>query len=135
MNTTVAVNQGVATLTGEASSEAQKELTTAYTADIEGITSVKNEMTVAAATPAPVLSLAVMIDDASISAQVRGALFMHRSTSAFKTSVSTTNGVVTVGGSAKNNAEKDLVTKIVTDIHGVKSVVNNMIVELAAASN
>lgn len=135
MNTTVAVNQGVATLTGEASSEAQKELTTAYTADVEGITSVKNEMTVAAATPAPVLSLAVMIDDASISAQVRGALFMHRSTSAFKTSVSTTDGVVTVGGSAKNTAEKDLVTKIATDIHGVKSVVNNMVVELATVSN
>jgi osmotically-inducible protein OsmY len=135
MNTTVAVNQGVATLTGEASSEAQKELTTAYTADVEGITSVKNEMTVAAATPAPVLSLAVMIDDASISAQVRGALFMHRSTSAFKTSVSTTDGVVTVGGSAKNTAEKDLVTKIATDIHGVKSVVNNMVIELVTVSN
>jgi len=79
--------------------------------------------------------MAVMIDDASISAQVRGALFMYRSTSAFKTSVSTSDGVVTVGGSAKNTAEKDLVTKIATDIHGVKSVVNNMVVELASVSN
>lgn len=135
MNTKVVVEKGVATLSGEASSEAQKELTTEYATDVEGIKEVKNEMTVAAATSAPVLPLAVMIDDASISAQVRSALFLHRSTSAFKTSISTTDGVVTVGGSAKNAAEKALVTKIASDIHGVKSVVNNMVVELAAASN
>jgi hypothetical protein len=40
-----------------------------------------------------------------------------------------------VGGVAKNAAEIDLVTKLVTDIHGVKSVVNSMVVEAAAAKN
>jgi osmotically-inducible protein OsmY len=34
--------------------------------------------------------------------------------------------VVTVSGEAKNPAEKDLVTKLVSDVKGVKSVVNNM---------
>jgi osmotically-inducible protein OsmY len=63
------------------------------------------------------------------------ALMSHRSTSAFKTSVATLEGVVTVGGSAKNAAEKDLVTKLVTDINGVKSVVNNMVVEPVVSSN
>jgi len=53
----------------------------------------------------------------------------HRSTSAVNTTVTTTDGVVTLGGKAKNAAEKDLVTKLVTDINGVKSVVNNMSVE------
>ena len=43
--------------------------------------------------------------------------------------------VVTIGGIAKNDAEKSLVTKLVTDIHGVKSVVNNMVVEAGTAKN
>jgi hyperosmotically inducible periplasmic protein len=35
---------------------------------------------------------------------------------------------VTVSGKADNAAEKDLVTKLVSDIHGVKSVKNEMTV-------
>jgi osmotically-inducible protein OsmY len=34
--------------------------------------------------------------------------------------------VVTVGGKARNAAEKDLVTKLVADINGVKGVNNRM---------
>ena len=75
------------------------------------------------------------IDDASITAQVKSSLLSHRSTSAIKTKVSTTDGVVTVSGIAKNAAEKTLVTKLATDINGVTSVVNNMTIEVAAASN
>ncbi len=137
-NTQVELKQGVVTLKGEATSEAQKELTTEYAKDVDGIKEVKNEMTVAAVAadkPITTASLAAMIDDASISAQVRMALMSHRSTSAFKTSVATLEGVVTVGGSAKNAAEKDLVTKLVTDINGVKSVVNNMVVEPVVSTN
>jgi osmotically-inducible protein OsmY len=43
--------------------------------------------------------------------------------------VHTTDGVVTLGGHARNAAEKDLVTQLVADIHGVKSVVNSMSIE------
>ena len=46
------------------------------------------------------------IDDASITAQVKSSLLSHRSTSAIKTKVQTTDGVVTVSGIAKNEAEK-----------------------------
>jgi hyperosmotically inducible periplasmic protein len=45
-----------------------------------------------------------------------------------KTKVSTTDGVVTLTGVAKNDAEKALVTKLVTDIDGVSAVTNNMTV-------
>ena len=41
----------------------------------------------------------------------------------------TKEGVVTLSGTAKNAAEKDLVTELVSDVHVVKSVVNNMTVE------
>jgi osmotically-inducible protein OsmY len=66
------------------------------------------------------------IDDASITAQVKMALLFHRSTSTITTKVETKHGVVTVGGKARNAAEKDLVTKLVEDVNGVKSVKNRM---------
>ncbi|MFN0075989.1 MAG: BON domain-containing protein [Prosthecobacter sp.] len=134
-NTKVELKEGVVTLTGEAASQAQKDLTAEYAKDVAGIKDVKNEMTVAATTTKPKETWAELIDDASITAQVRMALLTHRSTNAFKTTVTTTEGVVTVGGAAKNAAQKDLVTKLVTDINGVKSVVNNMTVETAVTTN
>ena len=127
--TKVEVNEGVATLRGEATSLAQRELATEYAKDVEGIKDVKNEMTVAAALPQTSDGSQDFVDDASITAQVHAALYLHRSTSAFKTTIATVNGVVTLGGVAKNAAEKDLVSKLVSDINGVKSVVNSMTVK------
>ena len=132
--TDVNVKDGVVTLTGEASSMAQKELTTEYAKDVEGVKEVKNEMTIAKTPAKPGETIGEKIDDASITAQVKSALMSHRSTSALKTKVETTDGVVTISGIAKNAAEKSLVTKLVTDIEGVISVNNNMTIEIAAAS-
>ena len=75
------------------------------------------------------------IDDASITAQVKVALLLHRSTSSVNTSVGTTDGVVTVSGMARNAAEKTLVTKLATDISGVKSVVNTMTIAPAVSEH
>jgi osmotically-inducible protein OsmY len=61
-------------------------------------------------------------------------LLSHRSTSALKTKVETTDGVVTLSGIAKNAAEKSLVTKLVTDIDGVTSVINNMSIAVPVAA-
>ena len=129
--TDVYVKDGVVSLRGVAKSQAQKELTSEYARDVEGVKEVKNEMTVATSPAKPDETLGEKIDDASITAQVKSSLMSHRSTSALKTKVQTTDGVVTVSGVAKNAAEKTLVTKLVTDIDGVISVVNNMTIELA----
>ena len=130
--TDVNVTDGNVILSGEASSIAQKELATEYANDVEGVKSVKNEMTVARTPAKPAGTIGEKIDDASITAQVKSALMSHRSTSAIKTKVHTTDGVVTISGIAKNAAEKSLVTKLATDIYGVGSVINNMTVEVAA---
>jgi hyperosmotically inducible protein len=124
--TEVEVADGMVILRGEAANAAQKELTAEYAKDVEGVTEVKNEMTIAARPTKSGQTLSEYIDDASITAQVRMALLSHRSTSALKTKVGTKDGVVTLGGEANNAAEKDLVAKLVADIKGVKSVVNNM---------
>jgi osmotically-inducible protein OsmY len=133
--TDVYVKDGIVSLRGEASSQAQKELTTEYARDVEGVKDVNNEMTIAKTPAKPGETLGEKIDDASITAQVKSSLLSHRSTSALKTKVSTTDGVVTLSGIAKNAAEKSLVTKLVTDINGVGSVINNMTIAVPLAKD
>ena len=128
LNTKVYVEQGIVTLRGEANSAAQKDLIPEYVKDINGIEGVRNEMTVAPPAKEPQQTVREKIDDASITAQVKMALLTHRSTSVLKTKVETKDGVVTLGGKAANAAEKELVTKLVSDISGVDSVINNMAV-------
>jgi len=123
--TEVSVKNGVVTLKGKAQSQAQKELTTEYAKDVEGVKEVKNEMTM----ENPDATLGEKIDDASITAQVKMTLMMHKSTGAIRTGVTTNNGIVTLSGQAKNDAERDLVTKLAEDVDGVDKVVNKMSVE------
>jgi osmotically-inducible protein OsmY len=133
--TDVNVTDGIVSLSGKASSMAQKELTTEYARDVEGVKDVKNEMTVAKNPAKPEESVGEKIDDASVTAQVKASLLSHRSTSALKTKVETTDGVVTLSGIAKNAAEKSLVTKLTTDVNGVSSVVNNMTIDTTLSKN
>jgi osmotically-inducible protein OsmY len=133
--TTVYVKDGVVTLQGVASSLAQKELTTEYAKDVDHVKEVKNDMTIAASPATPDSTIGDKMDDASITAEVKSALFSHRSTSALHTTISTADGVVTVTGIAKNDAEKSLVTKLASDINGVSSVVNNMTIAVPVAAN
>ena len=131
--TTIYTKDGVVTLQGVASSQAQKELTTEYAKDIDNVKSVNNEMTVAKTPAAPDATIGDKIDDASITAEVKSSLLSHHSTSALHTGVTTTDGVVTLSGVAKNEAEKSLVTKLATDINGVTSVINNMTIAVPVA--
>jgi hyperosmotically inducible protein len=117
---------GIVTLKGEATSQAQKDLTTEYVKDVDGVKDVKNEMAVSKASKKKSQTMGGKIDDASITSLVKMTLLYHRSTSALNTSVTTKRGVVTLSGKAKNTAEKDLATKLVKDVKGVKSVKNQM---------
>jgi osmotically-inducible protein OsmY len=136
--TEVLADNGTVTLRGEASSLAQKDLTTEYVMDVEGVETVKNEMTVsdaAAANPdgktmaKKTDTVIEAIDDTSITALVKTSLLYHRSTSGLATKVETKNGVVTLTGKVKTAAAKDLAGKYAGDIDGVKSVNNNITVE------
>lgn len=152
LKTEVFAKDGIITLRGEATSAAQKDLTTEYAKDVEGVKNVNNEMTVLTAPIPPdektmgekmgdmmksgkktmgekIDAMGESIDDASITAMVKSTLLYHRSTSALKTSVKTKDGAVMLTGKAKNMAEIDLATKLVSDVHGVRMVVNNMTVE------
>jgi osmotically-inducible protein OsmY len=126
--TEVNTKDGIVTLQGEATSQAQKDLTTEYAKDVEGVKDVKNEMTVSK-TSKKKQTVGEKIDDASITAQVKMTLLYHRSTSALNTKVETKRGVVTLSGKAGNAAEKDLATKFANDVNGVKGVKNLMTIK------
>jgi len=128
VNTEVSVSGGVATLRGEAQNQAQRELTTEYAKDVDGVKDVKNEMTVAKTPKTEKAPLHEKIDDTSITAQVKLSMLFHRSTRVLKTHVETSKGAVTLTGTANNAAEKDLVTKLVEDVKGVAKVHNKMTV-------
>jgi hyperosmotically inducible protein len=128
-NAKVAVKDGRVTLWGEAGSQAEKELTTEYVKDVEGVKDVYNEMTVAKAPREAPRTIEEIIDDASIKSQIQLALLFHRGTSPFRTEISVELGMVTVAGKAKNAAEIELVSRRIEDIPGVKKIYNRMIVE------
>jgi hyperosmotically inducible protein len=128
-DTKIDVKNGVVTLTGTADNEAQKDLTGVYAKEIDWVKSVKNDIVVNDK-PSTSETIGEHIDDASITSQVKYALLTHKSTSAIKTKVSTSDGVVSISGEASNDAEKSLVGVLVESIRGVKSVDNNMTVKI-----
>jgi osmotically-inducible protein OsmY len=116
VNTKVDVKDGVVTLKGKADNQAQKDLTGEYAKDINGVKGVDNQMTIAETVNKPEQAKDNKIDDASITAQVKIAFLEHHSTSAFKTGVSTTDGVVTLSGCAVNDAAKDMAANVVNNM-------------------
>ncbi len=127
--TEVDVKDGIVTLRGNAINQPQKDLTTEYAKDVDGVKDVINEMIVVAVPEKTVLTTGEKVDDVSTAALVRMALLLHHSTSGLYTSIAIRRGVVTVEGRAKNAAEKDQVTKVVKDINGVKKVKNRMTID------
>lgn len=128
--TVIEVKEGTVTLKGTASSLAQKELTSEYAKDIDGVKAVQNDMTVLVPAPQAERTQAEKVDDASIAGQVRTALKTHRSTFPMQIGVEARNGEVTLTGIARNEAEKSLAGKLVTDIQGVVEVRNLITVDV-----
>jgi len=133
VDTQVSVIAGVVTLRGKAENQAQKDLTGEYAKDIQGVKEVKNELTLPKVPNEFIQHTEEMIDDASITAQVKMALMSHYSTSAFLTGVNTTNGVVTLTGKVGSDAGRDMAGKVTEDIKGVTKVINNLTVKVSGS--
>jgi osmotically-inducible protein OsmY len=128
-NTQIDVKDGLVTLHGEVGSQAEKGLIAEYIKDVEGVKDVDNKMTVATAPKTIPRTVEEFIDDASIKSQIKLALLFHRGTNPFRANINVKRGVVTVSGMAKNAAEKELVSKRIADVHGVKRIHNRMTIE------
>ena len=112
---------GVVTLSGTVNEESHRLLAQETAANLPGVKSVNNELTLKGERPAE-------MSDAWITLKVKSTLLFHRSVSAM-TEVNTKDGVVTLKGEADNQAQIDLTTAYARDIDGVKEVMNEMTVE------
>ena len=68
------------------------------------------------------------VDDATITASIKGRFVDNKDVDATSMHVETLNGTVMLSGFAKNNLEKDTAGKIAHDVTGVKAVKNDILV-------
>jgi hyperosmotically inducible periplasmic protein len=119
---------GIVTLTGVVSQESRKTLARETAARLPGVKSVDNRLEVTAAAP-------TADSDAWIGEKVKLTLLFHRNVSGSKTDVQVNNGIVTLGGEASSQEQKDLTAEYARDIEGVKDVNNMMkITEISTTS-
>ena len=134
ITTKVTTNDGVVTLTGNARSSAEKQLTARYAGEVEGVKNVNNRLVVIVPKTGESRiqkegagSAALdKLDDASITGRVKTALAVHHGTSALHTDVDTKDGVVTLIGTAETSAQKTLAERVAKKVKGVRSVENDL---------
>ncbi|UPT74685.1 MAG: BON domain-containing protein [Elusimicrobiota bacterium] len=153
VGTNVDTKNGVVTLSGEVDTQAEKELAGRYVREVDGVRSVNNRLIVKGdgdrddsgilddrddrddrdddsvrdSSREGIGDRALhKIGDAALGSRVKAALAGNRGTSAIRTNVDTERGAVTLHGTAKSDAEKDLAEKLVREVDGVKSVDNRI---------
>lgn len=137
INTHVETKNGVVILRGDVDTMAEKDLTERYAKGVEGVRRVDNQLVVkgdqdvndsdrASESASYPRSSSDGPSDTSLTMRVKAALLGNRSTSAFRTEVDADNGAVTLRGTAKSPAERDMAEKVVRDVNGVRSVDNQI---------
>ncbi|WP_226648735.1 BON domain-containing protein [Microbulbifer variabilis] len=121
------VNNGIVTLSGEVDSEIDKRLAGELVSGIKGVKNVKNELTV---TNKKSISDTISSEytDAKIATVVKTRLLLDQEIPGTKIDVSAQGGTITLKGSVKSSAQKDLAQAIAENTEDVKKVVNNLTV-------
>jgi hyperosmotically inducible periplasmic protein len=116
----VTATDGVVTLTGTVRDDGEKNLAVDTVENLPGVVGVTNEIVVKAAYPEH--------SDAWMAFKIRSQLLIEANVSATATTVAVLDGVVTLGGTAGSDAQKELTEAYAKDIDGVKSVKNDIVV-------
>jgi hyperosmotically inducible periplasmic protein len=118
---TVKANDGIVTLTGVVQDKDEQSLATDTVENLPGVTKVKNETTIKSTYPEH--------SDAWMAFKIRSRLLVKANVSATTTTVAAKDGIVTLGGTADNVAQKELTEVYAKEIDGVKSVTNEIVVK------
>ena len=116
----VKARDGVVTLSGKVHDADEKSLAADTVENLPGVTSVKNNLTIMETYPEH--------SDAWMAFKIRSRLLVKGNVSAANTTVSVKDGVVTLGGTADNLAQKELTGVYAQEIDHVKSVNNDIAV-------
>jgi osmotically-inducible protein OsmY len=115
---------GRVTLTGNATTQAEKDLATRLARRTDGVRSVQNKIEVKPSDGGLPSSdkAGEAIADSWITTKVKSSLLMSNDVDGLDLTVETKDGIVTFGGAASSAAERDLAVEIAKDIKGVKGV-------------
>jgi len=129
----VSVHTGKATLTGNVEESVEKDLAKQIALGVDGIKEVDNQIVVQPDYVAPMLSstrsFGTVIDDASITAAVKSKLLWSKHTDGLAIDVDTDAGKVTLQGTARTAAARDLAARLAMNTRGVVSVDNQLLVK------
>jgi osmotically-inducible protein OsmY len=126
-NVTVKAKDGIVTLTGTVQDKDDKALAVDTVENLPGVKGVNNEIKVEPTYPEK--------SDGWMALKIRGRLLVKANVSATTTTVAVKDGVVTLGGTAVNDAQKELTGIYAKDIDGVKSVQNDIVVNVPVATD
>lgn len=129
---TVVVDGNKAVLDGKVDDEIGKDLAERIASAADGIKHVNNRIVVDANYTGPKhaasdRSFGEKVEDATITASVKSKLLWNSTTDGLNIHVDTNNGKVTLTGSARNSAEKDLAGRITRDTDGVVGLSNEIV--------
>ncbi len=128
----VSVHDGKATLTGKVEESVNKDLAEQIALGVDGIKDVDNQIVIQADYTPPARSsersYGEVVDDATITSQVKSKLVWSKNTEGLSTNVTTKRGKVSLVGTADSAATKDLAGRLAMDTRGVVSVDNQLVV-------
>ena len=134
----------VVSLSGAVKSERERKLSEQLAYATSGVRQVRNNLTIAStpdrtdqnasrARMGESKDMATAVTDSWISTQVRSFLTFSNDYPGSDVRVTTTNGIVTLEGYARNAQQKTLIENEVAEIVGVKSVNNKLAVSIVVA--
>ncbi len=139
------VKNGNVVLTGKVENSVDKKLAEELVANIDGVTSVDNKLTVVSDKDMEGDMSDDMEDtvdegtseltDAKIATVIKTRLLMDTDISGFDIDVDVENGVVTLTGDVDSDAERDLAVEIAKNVSDVKDVESNLRVVTETAMN
>lgn len=121
------VKNGVVILTGKVDNQVDKALAEELVSSLDGVKSVKNELTVMKDLEEDDSSeFFTKLKDQKVETVVKTRLLMESEVSGTNIEVEVTQGVVSLNGKVKTDSEKDLAETIAKNTSDVKKVINNL---------
>jgi osmotically-inducible protein OsmY len=124
----VQADNGNLTLSGDAQSQAAKDLAGSLASNTDGVRKVDNqirvsgEATAAAKTQNAADDAGQAISDTWITSKVKSSFIYSRNLDGLDISVTTKDGQVSLGGSVSSDAQKQLAVETARNIRGVRGV-------------
>lgn len=115
---------GIVTLRGSVADSKEKAEAVRKAREVKGVMGVHDELVVKGESRDS--SLGEYLDDATVTAEVKGKILGQKGLDSLDISVKTTEGVVTLTGKVENSAQIGLAEEVAREVKGVKKV-NNML--------